>query len=515
MEAPKDYFGPTIDAGSHRWRIVDYCEAKILPSYTCISYVWEDQRKPNPCPQLGPPEVSTYTQPALDSAISNFFSSDAGFWIDAYCIPVFDERRPVTRLDKQATLESMGFIYNNAQRVVVVLPSRSYLAMDTLIREMNERRKMRDVDQILHPKHLLKNLDNFQILEQDGWIKSVWTYQEVIGNNQIFFLSDHASQKPIPIWKALEALGDHQSIFRERIKGMSKFAMTQKYPHLDDFITLGGDWMSFTGGYALQVMANLDKRVAAEEKPLNYWYARIGAVHKIITTQPTDGSEQSLSSKFMDVCDEAGDFSYIFSAAPRESGSLGSKALGGRNPGSWRPVPVLKYDHLGHSHLELPSIVPHHSCGSKQLGTVNSKDGSLTLTRMAFYGTGRDVHLSSRTTHWFSGWNDREHHLGEAINDSSDGIINLELLGRRVFDFLHLIGFRGSEEYIVVEDGLFFPYNQIADPSGVEVLISTAIRYVFGAPGLVRMRNGKPAYSAGILVGEVDKNCHKCTIALN
>lgn len=265
--------------------------------------------------------------------------------------------------------------------MVVVLPDLSYSAIIKLIADIDGRRLMRDRENIQHPKHLVGlESANFYILEDDGWIRSVWTYQEVINNDKVFSLCDDASRKPIPLYRGINALGDHQSIIRKRMTGATCYIEPRKHPRLDEIINLGGDWISFTGGYALQVVANLDHCPPNPGREMNYWHARIAAVTTSAARRPTDGSDLGLAARFIEVCNEIGDFSYIFTATARESDlHPGTAALTGRRVTNWCPSPISVQGPGNSSHLELPAILPVYNAGKKQEGKLNPADDTFAL----------------------------------------------------------------------------------------------------------------------------------------
>ncbi|KAK1753279.1 hypothetical protein QBC47DRAFT_404636 [Echria macrotheca] len=426
--------GPTIESLNRKFCLTSHEDGTTLPQYTFISYVWGQGRVPNPYyPHVGPVQLSDRTLPALTAAVNNFPDS-TGFWIDAFCIPVVDaEGSEESRRERQMALESMGYVYKQAKRMVVVLPDLSYSAIDTLISERDSRRLMRYQQRIEHPKHLVElESTNFDVLEEDGWIRSVWTYQEVMNSDDVFFLSDDASKKPITVYKAVDALGDHQSILRERMAGAARFTEPRKYPRLDAFINLGGDWISSDGGNALQVMANLDHRPPNERRAMNYWHARIAAVTTSPARRPTNASDLALAACFISVCNEIGDFSYIFTATPRESVlNPGTAALTGRRVRNWCPSPITVPGPDNRSHLEFPAILPVYSSGKKQEGKLKLSDGTLRLENMTVFEVEPGTRLSPRATHWFWTWHEGEHHLGGVFGDGNENYVNLSLLGQK------------------------------------------------------------------------------------
>jgi hypothetical protein len=141
-----------------------------VPQYICISYVWGSGRIPNPIQTTI--EMSHHTLPVVIAAIRNHDPdhSVSMIWIDAFCMPI----EPVA---KRATLESMGFIYGHARQVVVVLPNEAFVAIE----------KMGQLDRAQTPSATVECLD---VLENDEWIRSVWTYQEIVNCNDLLFTGE-------------------------------------------------------------------------------------------------------------------------------------------------------------------------------------------------------------------------------------------------------------------------------------------------------------------------------------
>lgn len=83
-----------------------------IPPYACVSYVWGANRLDNP---LFPTHLmSDQTLLALRAVIRAASSEISAFWVDVFCVPYHQPAR-------SATLESMGYIYSAADRVVAAL----------------------------------------------------------------------------------------------------------------------------------------------------------------------------------------------------------------------------------------------------------------------------------------------------------------------------------------------------------------------------------------------------------
>jgi 'Cold-shock' DNA-binding domain len=174
---------------------------------------------------------------------------------------------------------------------------------------------------------------------------------------------------------------------------------------------------------------------------------------------------------FMRVCEQNGDFSFIYSSAPRDSGDAGG----------WRP-----------RRGPLPPIVPWPSVGERQTGELHS--ASLRLHNMAGVALGQ---LDGAARTFIHDW------LRKTVRSPLPPDI-----GDAVRETLWRAGFTGCGEYIETMSGLFFPQNPLGDAGNCVVFVATEIFFNFGAPGLIL----DPAASGtvrlrdvGVFVGPVPK----------
>lgn len=143
----------------------------------------------------------------------------------------------------------------------------------------------------------------------------------------------------------------------------------------------------------------MDWRQTKEEQ--TYWYARMGAISKQHQLHPTNGTSRELAMRFMDICDEKGDFSYIFSSASRE-GDIDTVAFPSVCPARrWRPLPDRDPTT---GFWKLSAIVPAHNHGSQQPGELQSDGQALMLQNIAIYAVQTRTKLSPSTLKWFSTW---------------------------------------------------------------------------------------------------------------
>src|ERR1700722_16037075 len=224
-------------------------EPTTRPEFACISYVWGSRRVPNPL-DAGR-RMSDQTLLSLSAAIK--VSTVSTFWIDAFCIPM-------TQPSRTATLESMGYIYSIAKEVIVALsPDRS-----GALEEMGQSDKLRE--------------QTLLALEHDEWVRSVWTYQEVVNSRGLYFTSTNPLSSAVVDGRTfLNRIGYTLRSYK-REHGYNSFDLRRRLSCLDALDDLVGDWMlsDYTDRSALQVMSNLDRRSCTV--PQNYYYSMIGSI---------------------------------------------------------------------------------------------------------------------------------------------------------------------------------------------------------------------------------------------
>ena len=317
VEIGHDVQGPTLELNGRRWVLITFPsthdELVVRPDYVCVSYIWGSQRTTNPF-QPEPQLISINTLPALAAAMYN--TSSKAFWIDAFCIPT-------TQPARRATLESMGFIYSQATEVRVALSKDSFMA----VQQLNMRNRLDEAA--------------LTTLEQDEWVQSVWTYQEVVNSQRLAFVSPDAPGAHVDGSHFLNGV-DYTLQKYKKSNGLDTFDIREQFPHLDALDDLIADWLiaRYTKRSALAVMSNMDRRVWSDER--NYFFAMIGAV----TDKPCRRVKDKLadlSETFMTTCEAKSDFSFIYSSSIRSTDPARR----------WRPCSG-----------RLPSILPWHlACG--------------------------------------------------------------------------------------------------------------------------------------------------------
>jgi hypothetical protein len=216
-------------------------------------------------------------------------------------------------------------------------------------------------------------------------------------------------------------------------------------------------------------MSNLDRRYTAE--PQNYFYSMIGAVSQAPSARTSSPSFTELSETFMRICEEKNDYSFLYSTAARD------ERLGRR----WRPVPG-----------PLHSLLPWHSWGEAQPGHYDPQ--GFWLDNMLRYDIATTINEPSKRK--ILQWLPQLEHLNS----------DTATIAEKVYQNFCRMGFSGSSDYIVTENGLFFPQKPL--PLGVDVmiLVSASIQAAYGGPGLAKaIARNAVSYTPGIFAGTISK----------
>jgi len=402
--------------------------------------------------------MSDRTLSALSTAMQH--CDTPAFWIDAFCIP-HDQPQ------KRITLESMGFIYSQASEVIVSLDSSTGLVLKRMSCDG-------EIDDAM-----------LEHLEQDAWVESVWTYQEVVNSHKLKFAPRNWMGEWFSIWSSpwtkdnmiaagpfFSGLGASLQRCKNR-HGIKDLDIFSRYPRLDALEETLSDWMmaEYVERSALQVMANMDRRRATESK--YRFYSMIGSVTKDPCQRQPAVTLSELAETFMRICELKDDFSFIFSAAPRSDDPM--------KP--WRPQAGF-----------LPSIISWHCTGSAQNGRYDSmgfwlKDMMCVTPSSWVNEKGNNFLLSCVRS------------LGRDTTED-----NKEAITAGTLDILRRMGYTGEDSFIITQHGLFYP-QQAPSPSersALTILVSTQVLWTFGAPGLAMV--GTPSGSKfilGVFVGVV------------
>ena len=442
---------PTIRLDGRSWHLtelLDISSPDTLPMFICVSYVWGHGKAPSPFEANR--SISDQTMAALEAAMAATRDSEAqAFWIDAICVPADGALQ-------RATLESMGFIYSCATEVVVVLSESSFAV----------------VEQMSHTDRL--DDQQLQVLEQDRWVASVWTYQEVVNGGRIRFVSiNEATTRPnVEGDDFFNNLGYSLSMYKKE-RRIDSFQMEAHFPHLSVMEDTIADWReaNLQERSALQIMANLDRRVCRE--PQNYFYAMMGVITRQPSWDTANSTLEELSERVMMYYEEKNDYSFIYSSTKRDT-----------CPGKrWRPAPG-----------PMRSIIAWYCHGMAAKGFYDPSGfwlcDMLTCNKAeSLSDAGREIILENFAK------SNQSHH-------TDDEIANL------TYNALTLIGFTGSGEFVTLENGLLFPQRSLKDENHPSVVVSTNVSWVtFGAPSLAlcESKEGHMTYVPGVYVGVVDR----------
>jgi hypothetical protein len=507
--------------------------------YNCVSYVWGSGRMKNGgLFQIGPRLMSDQTKPALEAAI---LANEAAirksreppvraFWIDAVCVPESDGPKRQGTLERYVEIpfhnlimccetltppESMGFIYSAAASVIVVLQEPTWEVVKTACAKNS-------------PDALSKS--QMEILNQDQWIESVWTYQELVNNGTILFTSMQTKDKDsfVPASQFWNCIGFSLNQWKKNNR--------HEVDSVGTFVNLGAledtmiDWQiaGYTERIALSVLSNMAPRRYDPAHPQNRLLATLGAITKDVSWGTPSDTIPKLVEKVMQTCEKKNDYSFIYTADERDD-----------NPGlRWRPKPEQpkpedskveepRFEKSRGEELQAEqgfaevsptkasqtqrskhSLRPAHlrpilawHCWGNPFGSTqqaHSTQQGFWLDNMIPLRPSAAISEAAREklVKWlsaFSGWRE-------------DGAIPLPA---GLFSAFAQLGFSGSDEPHLCESGLFFSQKPLSGKEDVKLFTAASIGWAFGAPGLARWKDGNMIkYSAGVfagVLGDVEK----------
>ncbi|KAH8728026.1 hypothetical protein GQ44DRAFT_647349 [Phaeosphaeriaceae sp. PMI808] len=340
----------------------------------------------------------------------------------------------------------MGYIYARADEVLVILSSAALPALTSINNSIN------------------LELADLAALEREEWVERAWTYQETVNSKELLLTCEGEGSPLIPAMQFLDFLGYALS----HLKG-SFFDKLHAYPKLNAFEDIMADYYTaaFEERAALNIMSNMDRRV--QQRAEDHFYAMIGAIS---TERASTIGKVPPCEAFMRVCERKGDFSFIYSAAKRE-GVVGRR---------WRPL-------LG----DLPSIFPWHGVGSGQPGRLDHS--GLWLDDMVVLQPGPPQEGPTRfVQEWLVAlW-------GKPLDPQ-------QKLEDAAYAALQVMGFTGSQRCVTAAQGYFFPFEVVTPGQVHRILVSTALRWNLGAPGLISYQvenETEMSYTPGIYVGTVE-----------
>ncbi|KAI8976627.1 hypothetical protein BD414DRAFT_539178 [Trametes punicea] len=451
--------GSVFIDGKH-WTLsepVDINSESLIP-YVCVSYVWGQGRAPNPIhPSI---TMSDRTLATLTAAVRH--QTGRPIWIDAFCVPL-------ERMKKRATLESLGFLFSRAEAVVAVLAPESIAAVEEM-----------EAFLAVQPQPGMMPDAPIVTLETDEWIRSVWTYQEIVNAKALWFVGrdDSSARKSFSGRDLLKIVGGYLDRWG-RTDGRALYGTRLRFPHADNFQNLLADWemAAYAQRSALQIMHGLDHR--ASVAPANHFYSMIGALTDRPSSRATNPSIEQLAERFMELCEEKGDYSFIFCAAPRDE-----------RPGlRWRPVPCI-----------FPSLLEWYSYGEGQEG-MRVADGVLlknVLVLSIILPTPNPKGMSTKVQSFMLEW------LGIFRLDPQLGPEDeADALMKQVYKGLTMLRWEGPEgEWYPSEFGVFYPLHQLSRQETFTVIVALGVPWTFGAPAMASLTvEGVTRYEPGVFVG--------------
>jgi len=284
-------------------------------------------------------------------------------------------------------------------------------------------------------------------------------------------------REPVRVHQFLNDVGNALEKYK-KLHCCNSFTLRTLHPRLDSLEDTIADWLTadFAKRSAYQAMSCMDRRTS--ERKEDYFNALIGA----ITAEPLrDPSATALhpAEYFMRLCEEKGDFSFIYSSTPRSNA-----------PGrSWRPLAG-----------PIPAIQPWHTFGDGQSGRLCPRylrlDNMCRLTRDP---------VSSTAEQFLRDW------LRDSCEDSAPGTTPQQILTR-----LLQASFVGCGDFIELEDGYFFPLttNGIADY--LLVFVAGGVRWPHGGPGLITTQDHAGLHQfrdVGVFVGPHPKSSESIDLA--
>lgn len=321
----------------------------------------------------------------------------------------------------------MGAIYSAATQVIAVLPSECA----TILHKIKDHKKI--------------ELDDLLAVESDDWITRAWTYQEVANSKMIFFAAEGDDSALIYQLDFLNALVTSTTDYADANR-IERNRIATQFPRLDSMQGLFAEQqlLEYEGRSVYQVISAMVQRFAEREE--DRIYAMIGA----ITDEPSvtqSGQSITPAEYFMRICEEKGDYSFIYSTEPRSE-------IPGR---TWRPT------------------------GNRMTPVTFG----LLATGHGLSGCFKDTHLQMNNMCRMKPV--RANSVLSAFGAFLQKDFPAETLER-----LRQKGFTGCGEYLKLEYGYFFPQLPIPQSRSGDIFVAISHGVVFaqGAPGLLLRSNG-------------------------
>jgi hypothetical protein len=409
----------------------------------------------------------------------------------------------------------MGFIYGSATSTIVVLQK---LAWTIFERHAN----MTSINAL--------SFDEMAILEKDVWVRSPWTYQEIVNSQAPIFTGMHPERKGhyIPGERLLNCIGFSLEKWKKEGRKVEG-AVLKMFPNLSAMEDTAADWLmaGYLDRYAFGVLSNMALRRYEPAMETNRILASLGALTTTASWTTKHGTTSELVSMFMEICEARNDYSFIYTKDIRDE-------TAGRR---WRPNPEQPRYKMtetpagnqgdGNEKQEarnLNPILAWHSWGNPLGDTQRGRHDSagFWLAKMAPLqpSTTMSAKARSRLTEWLRGPEQpqsasNQGFTGKQLQLEGDGNRGVKLEDA-ILLALSSIGFSGSPEPQVCTTGVFFSQQPLAGKANVEMFATVSIAWAFGAPGLARWTEHKAGdmsagagvikYTAGVFAGVVDES---------
>ena len=383
----------------------------------------------------------------------------------------------------------MGFIYSTAVSVVVVLQGAAW--------EFIKKASASNTVLQLTSKEM-------EDLELDTWISRVWTYQEMVNNNNVRFTTiSSADEQVVASYEPLLNCVGYSSERWQKETETSQSEFLLKFPNLNNLADtlLDTRISAYLERSALGVMSNMTARSFDPKYPGNRLLASLGALTQKVSWGSPATTLSELSEKVMSTCEAANDYSFIYTSDRRDD-----------RPGlRWRPSP-RQAESNDQKPIHLVPVLNWTSYGKPfgetQRGHKDSQGFWLDNMVRLQPSDSIAAKVEKRLYAWLYSWENDPVHLEVKASVGFFGLKERGKLGLipAMFKAFEMIGFTGSPKCQVCENGLFFSVGDLDGWQDVELFTASSIRWAFGAPGLARRKEGDVIeYFAGVFAGLVDQ----------
>lgn len=451
----------TIKLNGKEWYLTEMmrttANAATFPKYTAISYRWYDGRLPNPF--FDGFLMSNLTLPSLESAMRT--STQQAFWIDCFSIPA---EKPL----KGIILDLLSNIFDAAHEVIVPLGLNDPKTLPLLAGTT-----------ALSAAPANDLVTALKDLNQEEWVKSIWTYKEVLSSKNYIFTDRNAKpaagakEAQIKDLKFFEKVGEALSLYKKQT-GLTSWDLRKNMTQVDALEDLG---LARTlkkpyEGSVFEALANLDRRFVESDKNFFWGFYGVLTLDMIPNSKP-HSTLADLYERLFELCEKKKDFSFVYTSAERQTTKL-----------------KTVYPKAGPLH----SIITMPGDANYQTGTQSAQgltlDGMVTLKATTALGKRGKDYIQA----WF------KTDVPAIPEDGTD-----KSIAAKALQVIQMADYKGSKEFILTDDGIFFPQT----PAGANptILVTSQLGWSFGSPGFAKTSTG--AYIPGAFIGHVAKDIAK------